>query len=289
MKKLIKKYFLLCFLPLLIFGKDEYLESLKVGNLSLPASQQPGPLMGFGQNIIDKHDLLFYNYVSLLSGKNKKYVNVNPLLLYGLRDDLSIFMQVPVAAHYQLGSRCSSGIQDIMFQLEYAPYMHSTSRSNLQFTAVGALYVPAGSIRKFPPTGFNSIAFFLGATCSYLAVDWYAYVSPGGVITTEVNGTKAGNQLLYQAGFGRNIAYKPDEWILMWMIEMSGNDTSQRKIDGELRNDIGGNVILLGPSLWFSTQRFFMQLGVAGVPYQNLIGDQPKNNFYFAVNFGWKF
>jgi len=264
-------------------------EPLKLGNLALSASQQPGPLFGFGQNIIDKGDFLFYNFFDALLGDHKTFIDIAPGLLYGLRDDLSLYLEVPIAPTLRLGDRHSSGLEDILVQLEYAPYSHNSQMANKQITTVTSIYLPTGSIRKFPITGADTPSFFLGLTANYLATDWYCYVSPGGIITTEYKNTKAGSQFLYQAGFGRNIAYKTDRWILTWIVEMSGNYTQKRKIDGLVNPNTGGNVILLGPSLWFSTPRFLMQAGVAGVPYQNLFGTQFSNKIYWALNCAWKF
>lgn len=268
---------------------DTKFEPLKIGNLSLSASQQPGPLLGFGQNIIDKGDFLFYNYVDALLGDHKTFVEVEPALLYGLQDNLSVYFEVPVAATLKWGDFRSSGLEDMFVQFEYAPYSHNSQKANKQITTLAALYFPTGSIRKFPITGADSPSVFLGFTANYLATDWYCYLSSGGIITTEHNNTRAGSQFLYQAGFGRNIAYKSEQWTFMWMVEMSGNYTQKRKIDGIVNPNTGGNVILLGPSLWFSTPRFIMQAGVAGVPYQHLFGTQFSNKIYYALNCAWKF
>ena len=46
-------------------------EQLQIGNLALASSQQPGPLIGFGQNILGKKDLQFFCYVSDLVGCHK--------------------------------------------------------------------------------------------------------------------------------------------------------------------------------------------------------------------------
>ncbi len=42
---------------------------------------------------------------------------------------------------------------------------------------------------------------------SYLAIDWYGFLSSGATLTTSHHGNKIGNQYLYQGGFGKNIAY----------------------------------------------------------------------------------
>ncbi len=44
-----------------------------VGNFSLPISQQPGPLIGFGQDVVDEGDFILFSYMDYLSGCQKKY------------------------------------------------------------------------------------------------------------------------------------------------------------------------------------------------------------------------
>ena len=83
-------------------GNKEKVEQVKIGNLALRGSQQPGPLLAFGQNIIDKHDLQAFVYPDWLLGKQKNLAEVAPSVLYAIRDDLSIFIELPVAAHFRL-------------------------------------------------------------------------------------------------------------------------------------------------------------------------------------------
>jgi hypothetical protein len=261
----------------------------KVGNLALPTSQQPGPLLGFGQNMIDKNDIQLFVFPDWLIGQCKKNIEIAPSVLYGIRDDLSIFIEMPIAAKFKLGNQSSSGLEDILLQLEYAPYTRKKEETIDQITAVTSILLPSGSDTKTPPTGFGSPSFFIGVTASHLATDWFYYISPAVLLTTQhANCTKAGNQFLYQAGIGKNIAYSSDEWIFTWMIELAGTYIQKSRSGGFVNPDTGGNTIILGPSLWFSTQRFIAQGTIAPVISENLFGKQFKNNVYIAFNFGWK-
>lgn len=284
----------LCAYGEILFAK---VDAVHAGNLSLLASQQPAPCFGFGQNIVDQGDLLVYNYMDIESGKDQLFVDDTPSLLYGIRDNLSLYFTVPFAVYYKEDRMTLSGLLDMAAQFEYAAYTQTTEHSSFQSTVVGAMSFPTNTvddialrgIRKTFSGNFESVAYFIGTTASYLSVDWYAYASMGGVITTEKNGMQQGGQFLYQAGFGHNIAYKTDEWILMWMVEMIGNDSGARKFNGRSLPNTGGNVIMVGPSLWYSTPEVIVQLGVAAIPYQNLNGVQSKSNFYLVLDAGWKF
>ncbi len=289
----IKKLIFLCVIFFTLFADEKTegeKEQLKEGNLALPESQQPGPLVGFGQNIVEKHDFLVFMFPDSLIGRRKSFTEVAPSILYGIRDNLSIFIEWPIAIDFRMKNQHSSGIQDLLVQLEYAPYNREGKTSTKQITTVTSLILPFGSDRKIPPTGFGSIAFFLGTTASYTGIDWFFYMSPAVLLPTKnKHHTKFGNMLLYQAGIGKNIAYSSNEWIFMWMVEFSGLLRQRDKINGVIDPNSGGNGILICPSLWFSTQHFIGQGTVAVNVYQHLFGNQTKDKIFIAFNLGWKF
>src|SRR5205085_12307482 len=149
---------------------------------------------------------------------------------------------------------------------------------------------PTGNYSKNPSTGFGSPSFLLGVTAYRLATEWYWYTSYGALLTTRHgNDSKGANHFLYQAGFGKNIAYATDKWTLMWELEFSGIYEQKKKIHGEVDQDSGGNTIFFGPSLWFSTQRIFLLASVAPVIYEHLFGEQIKSKVLLSIYFGGKF
>ena len=291
---LLKKiFFLYCIITYCILrsheGKHE-VEQPRVGNLALPCSQQPCPLLGFGQHIIDKHDTQIFVFPDFLLGRHKNFTEVAPYVAYGITDSLALYVELPIAAHFKSDGHCLSGPEDLITQVEYAFYTHKTATATDQATLVTSLLLPVGDDRKEPPTGLGSPSFFLGLTACHLSTEWYCYASPGVLLTTKHdNDTKAGNGFVYQAGFGKNIAYSPDKWILAWIIELIGTYTQKRRINGIVDQNSGGNVILLGPSIWFSTERLIVQAGIAPVVYEHLFGNQLKDNVFIAFNVGWKF
>ena len=116
-KNIIVGAVILCLLPLYILGAKGD-EPIKEGNFSLPTSQQPGPLLGFGQNIVDKHDVQVFLFPDFLVGPCKRFSELAPSVLYGIRDDLSLFVELPIAASFCLATQCSSGPEDLIAQLE---------------------------------------------------------------------------------------------------------------------------------------------------------------------------
>ncbi len=287
---------ILIFLCLFLFtdisannDEKEEIETVKIGNLALPTSQMPGPLVSFGQNTVDKGDLQAFVFPDILKGKNREFVEVAPSILYGIRDDLSIFIEFSVAAKFKEDGQQSHGIEDTLIQFEYTFYNKQSLTYIDQATIVTGIVIPTGSAFKIPPTGFGSLSIFLGATASHTATDWYYFVSPAALLTTSHRGTKFGNIFFYQAGLGKNISYVPDKWIFTWMVEFDGTCRQRDRILGSIDPDSGGNTILLGPSLWFSTQHLILQAGISWVISQHLFGIQNKDTYFASANIGWKF
>lgn len=281
---------LLCYVPLL-HGRapqEAGIVQLKEGNLSLPSSQQPGPLFSFGQNIIDQHDLLVYCYGDYLKATGQHFGEVIPALLYGINDHSSLFINVPVAVDFKAGRYRSSGIEDMIIFYEFAWHTKETVRANNQATVVAALQVPTGSAKKKPPTGAGSASFFLGLTASHLSIDWYTFASTGALITPSTHRTDDSSlNVLYQAGVGHNITTRPG-WIFSWLIELDGswsNNSGRR--GGRLTKSSGGTLVLLGPSLWISSKDVTLQIGIAGAIAQS--SSITKDRYYAAINLGWKF
>lgn len=278
-----------------IIGKEnerwfpEKIEQPHVGNFALPISQQPGPLVSFGQNMPGKSVLQAFAYGNQLKGSNFSFSEVIPSILYGITDKFSLFIELPIAVKFKAGEFTSRGLADLIIQLEGIVYVHETTKMVNEITFVGNISLPTGSFNKNPQTGAGSPRFFLGVTASHSEQAWYYFTSIGGGITTMHKKTKVGNQFLYQFGLSRNIAYKTDKWILNWIVELDGFYQQRNEIVGIIDRNSGGNTLLLGPSLWFSTQRFIVQGGISAVAAEHLFGTQPKSRYLVSAYVGWTF
>lgn len=261
---------------------------LTLGNFALPISQQPAPLVGFGENIIDKGKVQLFLFADAFLGKDSRITDIIPGVLYGITNNFSFFFNAPLSPGNKNRDEHSSGLEDIFAQFEYAFYTGNNSNSVNQATVVANVAFPTGSSSKDPPTGFGSSSFFIGTTFNHTQVDWFFFTSPGAVLTTTKDGTKFGDQLLYQFGFGRNIP-SPSGWIFAWMLEFDGQYSWKNKIKGRTDPDSGGNTIYMTPSLWFSSKRIILQFGAGYPMVQHLFGNQPKKFISIDFNFGVAF
>ncbi len=274
----------------IIFGIEEKIEPLKIGNFALPSSQQPGPLIGFGQNMLDKGDLQFFNFVNFLKGENKAFTELIPTILYGFTENFSMYLQAPIAASFKEDGSVFRGLEELLIQFEYSFYNKSTLIDTNQISLVANITLTPDSVNKNIRRGLATTNFFLGFTASHMGTSWYPFMSIGTILTTrDSSSTKYGNQLLYECGVSRNIRYKEDHYIFNWMLELDGFYKQKDTVCCLIDPNSGSNTILFGPSLWFSTQRFSAQGGISWVIFEKLLGNQNPNKYYITVDVGWKF
>lgn len=274
---------------------------LKQGNLALPSSQQPGPLLGFGQSIVDQGDFAAYVFFDHLKGNDSDSTKMIPSILYGVTDDFSILISSLVQLYDKEHTmRQSAEVKNFLVQCEYGFYTYEQATYTDAATIVGNIIFPTRSTdvsssadgtmsSKMQNSKLNSPSFFLGLTASRITIDWYLWASLGSLFTvTSSNRSKLGNQYVVQCGLGRNIP-TPPSWILLGQVEFSALFDQKNKIMGETVSDSGGTLVYLGPSLWASNKDWVLQAGILFPLYQYSNGDQNKNHFLAAANIGLKF
>lgn len=276
----------ICFNNVKAEDTDE-VETLKIGNFSLRTSQQPGPLLGIGERIIEKGQIQFFLFANASTGKNNYKTDIRPIFVYGITDKLAFYTEIPYSPRNKEGINKSSGLEDILITLEYAFYQKSSKYSTDQATVLSTISFPTGSNQKNPSIGFGSPSFLLGATYNHTTVTWFYFGAIGIILPTKHNSFKAGNEFLYEAGIGRNICTPPG-WIYAWMIEFLGQYSWKDTINNHKDPNSGGNVFSIVPSLWASSNKLTLQLGI-GSTIQHLFGNQFKQHLSLNFAFGWTF
>ncbi len=232
------------------------------GNFALPTAQQPGPFLAFGQSLIDKNQVQLYISSTIFRNESQTLKTITPNLVFGLSDQASILISTPIAVNYANETSHSHGLGDAYFQGEYAIYDKANANYADQLTVVGGLTLPTGSFEKEPSTGIGSNSYFFGTTFNRMSVDWLGFASSGLNWITKHDNFKQGNQFLYQLGLGRNIKSEPGKYIFSGLIELLGTYSEKDRLRSEIDPDSGGNLVVVTPSLWFSTPKMFYQLGL---------------------------
>lgn len=278
---------LLCLPGILLGNEKKKIEPLPIGNFSVPIATQIAPLVSFGQLLIGEKTL-FPQLSGIYTRGHNSYTDVIvPNVIYGIRENLSVFFVIPFTPRSRSGTSHSSGIKDTFLQLEYGYYNKSQKDYSLVGTVVANVQFPTGSSSKVPPTGTGSFSYFLGTTYAYLSYNWYAFLSPGLNLTTTHHAKKFGNTYLYQWGFARYIEQlSPQGWVFDLMIEFDGAYVEKDKIHGIANPNSGGNTIFIIPSIWLSSKRWVLQWGIGFPLIQNLNGHQDKIKYSIAYNLG---
>ena len=286
---------LLVLLPLNLYATNQEANTSdtsqppSIGNFGLPSSQQPSPLVSFGQNIINEGQRQLFMEQTYIQAPLQHFTTGTPSFLYGLYDTASLFISLPVAMSYKQDQDHSSGVSDALIQLEYAFWNTSNSQYTTQATFVANATLPTGSLEKSPPTGVGSPTFFLGSTYNFTSVNWYGFVSPGVILTPMHNYFKPGTQYFYQFGLSRTLLSAPNKYIFATLVEVDGIITEKATLFGQSLPDSGGTILGITPSLWFSTKQLTLQLGVGLPLVQHLNGDQAQNNYILVGNVAWIF
>lgn len=263
-------------------------EPPKIGNFSLPSSQQPSGLFAFGGNIIDKNEIQVFTFCDDFQGKNKTTTDIIPNVIFGVTDNFSVLLAAPFTTLLKDGPNRSKGLEDFFIQLEYAFYNNSTKTYVDQATILGNVRAPTGSIKKTPPTGFGTPSCFIGTTFYRTWVDWVAFTAQGAIITASGNRSKLGNQFFYEFGIAKTIP-SPKGWIFAGMLEVDGQYNQQNKINGNIDPNSGGNSIFVTPSIWISSKELQFQCGVSFPINQYLFGKQRKFDYALNINVAWSF
>lgn len=260
-----------------------------IGNFSLPGAQQPGPLFSFGQFDIDQNQMQLFMNPSYIKGVRERFLTIEPSYVYGVTDNLSYLVAIPIAAYYYQAPFKSSGLADATVQAEYAFLNTSTNTRQTQATIVLAATVPTGSLRKNPATGLGSPSLFSGLTYNQMYIEWYWFVSPGLTWVVPNKNTQLGSAYTYDAGVGKNLWVYSDNSSWFGLVEFNGLYAKRNKIDGVIDQNSGGNIITISPSLIYSTEKIYTQFGVAFPIQQSWNGMQAKTNYLASFLIGWLF
>lgn len=274
-----------------LWGREaDEVEPLPIGNFSVPPVTQLGPLISFGQTLIGKQAFSPELSGSYVQGHDSYSSDLTPTITYGILDELAVYLEVPFDVRSRSGSAHSSGIEDVLLQLEYGFYSRSRSDYVFETTVLGNVQFPSGSISKDPRTGNGSFSYFLGTTAAYMSANWYAFVSPGANLTTTRHGTKIGNSYLYQWGFARYVkALSPPGWVFDFMVEFDGVYAEKDKINRRRDPNSGGNTIFVTPSIGLFSKHWIIQWGIGFPILQDLNGKQDKATYLTAFDVGLGF
>lgn len=200
-------------------------------------------------------------------GKLNQYV---PSIIYGFSDDFSIFIQMSKDT-LKVGNQSYKGLEDTLFQLEYALHQYGNQEIYTLISAIGGVYAPTSRV----PIDKSTTHFFLGSTQVYVTNDYYLFGSFGGLLPAKRKNVWYGTGFLYQIGLGKTITYR-EHYFLGFLAEFDGYVAGHNTIDKIPDPNSGQHSFLAGPSIYLVTDSFIFQVGMQWPLYQHLNGAQSK-------------
>lgn len=257
----------------------------KIGNFRLRTAQQPVSLFGTQQTIVDKGDILLFNGLVNNKGSLASKETVAGVL-YGMTDNWSVLAAVPYALELKDQECQTSGIEDIILHTDVALWKRESSHSAQLWTGLSYALFPTGNPRLAPPTGFGAPTVAVATTFSHTTVKFYSALSLLGFFHMTHNNMRPGNQFTYEYAAGYNLGH-PMCGTLVGLLEFNGIHLKKNKIDCKTDPLSGGNIIFLGPSLFWSFANVVLQVGIQFPLVHKLHNPQERYSYRTAFLINW--
>jgi len=215
-----------------------------------------------------------------------------------------VLFTIPYALSYKTGTQKLSGMGDLALDLEYAFYNHDSSTYSDQATFVFSSTFPVSNLqgiskklnpgerisgfsRKNAPSSVNAFSYFIGTTYSRTLTDWYGYIAPGVLFIDKTDAIQQGTQYYYNFGIGHNIKSLEKKYIFFGLLELNGQYSDKTNLASHAVPNTGGSIIYVTPSLWFSTPKIIVQLGLSLPLAQSWYGNQSNISYYAGAIISW--
>ena len=265
---------------------SEPAEPPNIGLFSLPSSQQPGPLISFGQTLVDKNNLQWLTIPTYLqeTNHNSEFMVISTFV-YGLTDSIALSLNVPYYVLNKIDLNHSSGVSDVGLNAEFGFFSASNSSYTTQATVLSTITLPSGSFDADPSLGLGALSYFIGTTFNRDYLNWWWFVSPGVTWISPHHDMHDGTVYFFQGGIGQHISSSANHYIFSGLLEFDGAYEGKAKIAGIDDPESGGYNILITPSLNYSAKNWQIQGGVSFPLLQQWNGDQPNINYLATVCF----
>jgi hypothetical protein len=257
----------------------------KKGNFALPAALQPIKLFGNQQTMVDKGDLVLFNGLANNKGSDATKVWL-PGFVYGMMDTWSVYFAVPVILEEKEKGFQSSGVGDASFLTEFALYSRTSRRSAQLWTLQATMSFPTGNPLKVPSTGLGYPTWTLATLFTHMTVKFFCGAGLWTTLHSNFNGSREGHTVNYNLAMGYNLGH-PMRGILCGLLELDGIH-KQRDVITCVKNPLsGGNLVYLGPSLFWSFSNVILQTGIQFPVMQHFRDPTERFGYRAALLVAW--
>lgn len=252
------------------------------------SAQSHEPVFSLGPETIYKGGTGIESEFEIERGNDERHTALNYEILYGLTEDLSFTIKVPQIIDHKEGDERDSGLGDIQLRGKYQLFRQDTLGAQDKISVILGIKLPTGDEDTEPPLGTGTTDFLFGMSYGHESRTWYHFITLRYLLRTQDDGFEPGDRFFYDASIG----YRPWlreylEWDFVALLEMSGEYEFESKLKGHALSDSGGNTIWLGPTGLLSYRNIMLKGGIQFPAYQNLKGNQERDDFraIFAIEF----
>lgn len=262
-----------------------------IGNFSLPRSQRPGSFYSFGSNIIGPGQLVARTLPNLFKSTGSYSIGSGATLLYGTSAKSSLLFSVPITPYTTNRTSHHAGLSDVGLQGEYAIYERASSKDSELGALLAGFTVPSGA----SALSYGTFSYFFGGTYSHSWIDWIFFAAPGILQFGGNPKSRLGTRCYYELGVGRNISSQSGEYIFTGFLEVNGQYDKKNASPKPVTHQSGGsilsdgNLLFVSPSLYFSTQKWVLELGVSWPITQFWLGTQNEVNYFVGSAIAYTF
>jgi hypothetical protein len=263
-----------------------------IGNFSLPKSQRPEAFYSFDSKILEKNQWQVATKPNLFKETQHRYVGMPNTLQYGVRDDLSVLIEVPVTLDIQhknhLGTSHVSGFENLVLQGEYEFLARESRHTTENAGVILGVALPTGS----PQVTSRWSNLFIGSTYAYMQVKSLFFASSGYLIFEGPKSIRPGNVVYLNTGAGYNLKSQSHQYTWIAFLELNAQynqpDPQAQYIEisrnfFRLRGSALNNGYLLytTPSIVYANRSWMFQLG-ASLPISQYWANTSQKADYYA-------
>ncbi len=250
----------------------------------LSYAEGPGPLFSLGQNVIPKQKFVLGTGLGYRDGVFNHQLRWSIGGIYGITDHLSATFIFPYILKERSENKRTSGLADMIIDLEYAYYEKEGERSLVQATIIGGLQFPTSDQDKKLLLDFGSWAGFIGITNSFLFLPWYWFFSAGVLIARNRDNIEFGNEYIYESGVGIKLIKLNHDDNVALLVEMNGRYLTKSKINGQSIPAVGGHVLYVGPVIRLDWRTITAQAGIQFATTQHIFDSKEEIDYRVAFS-----
>jgi hypothetical protein len=223
------------------------------------------------------------------AGETEKEILLVTELLYGVTADLSVTLAAPAVLAREVetdeASASSAGLGDASLRAKYRFWRRD--RPGLQDAAAAIVEVklPTGDPDESPRLGTGSTDFLFGLAAGRESLRWYYFGDLRYRLNTEGEGDlRQGDRFFADAAVGIRpwpARYLRPDLVLLAEINAEVEGRAERR--GTELPDSGGRRLFVSPGFFLTYRNWALKGGVQIPLRQDLNGDQPEEDYRFAL------